>query len=616
MARLSPIGVPQKPTTPLVGGLKPSPITTQPVVGTMGSVAPPQYHTMLNTNPVNPTATNALNTNRVNPTATNYATTASVKPAPLKPTPKTTQPVVRPMNAVAPISKTTEAEIKRKALAGIPLANPDPAKTAMYDKYRTQAVGSNFQTAQKGYGLGYAQDNLGGGFSGFGDEQALNAERGRIATVMANRTKAGLSNAGYAQYLTQLDTSSAPFTEANKKEADARSGYEDYSGKIHDSSKGYRDQYNNSQAKADANNWASATIDDIAKKYGFNYSRDYAKQQAESEAQALRNANEDAKRRNESNKKTGNANIDNNLMNMAEGLDRDYFQKMMAQQQGQVSSGLNGGIASDQDLRLQMNRQAEMGASYRDANMGRMKIDESYNLDDIRLTEQGGLINQQALAREDSLHNTRLQEGFGNLMTEREMANARDQQEWAKMFSELGRNDGLDQQEWARSQDEITRATQDKRYATEDGQFQQGFEYNKGQDTIKNGQWDKQFSYQQGRDNMGDYQWSKEFRQGVANDEQGKYQWSKEFNQNKDQQQVQNGQWSKEFAQGKHEFTTENAWRKYAFNNMSANEKAQLEQNASQFGEDMAWRMYDQEYQGNLATGQYNAELDAYGNTP
>jgi hypothetical protein len=115
---------------------------------------------------------------------------------------------------------------------------------------------------------------------------------------------------------------------------------------------------------------------------------------------------------------------------------------------------------------------------------------------------------------------------------------------------------------------------------------------------------------------MGDYQWSKEFRQGVDENAQDQYRWSKEFNQNKDQQQIQNGQWNQEFQQGKHEYTTDHQWRKTTFNNMSANEKATLAQNASQFGEDMAWRMYDQEYQGNLATGQYNAELDAYGNTP
>jgi hypothetical protein len=549
-----------------------------------------------------------LNTNTTNPTTTGYATIASSKPPVVAPKPAP----VKPMTPLAPISSGTEAEIKRKAIAGEALSNPNANKTAMYDMYRGQAVGSNFASAQQGYGIGYAQDNLGGGFSAFGDEQAIATERARVNTVMANRTKAGLSNSGYDQYLARLDTASSPFAEADKKEADARSEYDAYKGRIDDTNKGYRNDYNESQAKADANKWSSATIDDIAKKYGFDYSRDYAKQQAESEAQALRNANEDAKRRNESNKKTGTANIDNNLMNMAEGLDRNYFQKMMQQQQGQVSSGLNGGIASDQDLRLQMNRQAEMGASYRDANMGKMKIDENYSLDDIRLTEQGGLINQQALAREDSLYNTRLQEGFGNLMTEREMANARDQQEWSKMFSELGRNDGLDQQQWARSQDEVTRATQDKRYATEDGQFQQGFDYNKGQDTIKNDQWDKTFDYQEGRDEKDDYKWSKEFRQGVDNDTREQYRWSKEFNQNKDQTKIQNGQWSQEFQQGKHEYTTDNNWRKTTFNNMSASEKAQLENNKLQFGEDMAWRLYDQEYQGNLATGEYNAEISAY----
>ena len=75
----------------------------------------------------------------------------------------------------------------------------------------------------------------------------------------------------------------------------------------------------------------SATIEDLAKKYGFDYSRDYAKTQAEAEAQAKRNAISEAERRNTSNRDVNMKGIDNNLMSMAENLDRDYFQKYMQQ---------------------------------------------------------------------------------------------------------------------------------------------------------------------------------------------------------------------------------------------------------------------------------------------
>lgn len=240
---------------------------------------------------------------------------------------------------------------------------------------------------------------------------------------------------------------------------------------------GANSSYEQSQAHQDASKWNNATIQDIASKYGFDYSRDYAKQQAEAEAQALRNANQDAQRKNESNKKTGLARIDSNLMNQAEAMDRNYFQEMLGQQQNQVNAGLNAGIASDQDLRLQMARQAEMGASHRDANLGRMQIDENFNLDDLRLTEGMGLINQQALAREDSLYNDRLQQGFGNLMTEREMANS------------------LDQQQWGRSQADINRALQ--LYGMDNAQEQWGqeFQYGKDRDVIKDSQWQQGFDW-------------------------------------------------------------------------------------------------------------------------
>lgn len=281
---------------------------------------------------------------------------------------------------------------------------------------------------QQGWGVGYLDNNVGGGFNQFNNYDALGTEIERINTVMGNRTQQGLGNDAQQNYLNQLNAYYQPYQQQQQNINNAQQGYQD------------------SQARQDANRWNNATIQDIAAKYGFDYSKDYAKQQAEAEAQALRNANLDAQRRNVSNKETGLASIDANLMNQAEAMDRNYFQQMMAQQQNQVNSGLNAGIASDQDLRLQMARQAEMGASHRDANLGRMKINENFNLDDLRLAEAMGLIDQQALAREDSLYNSRLQEGLANLMQERAMANALDQQMWGRSQAEIDR--AMGQQNW------------------------------------------------------------------------------------------------------------------------------------------------------------------------
>lgn len=356
------------------------------------------------------------------------------------------------------LPNSTLESIKQKALAGQQMMTPTPEKQGIYDNIVAQSKGYDKNQHQGGYGIGNLQ-NAGGGFNQFGNVDAMQGEIGRVNQVINNRNEYGLNNDVFTNYLDKLNIHNKPFQDQQNQITQSR------------------DDYANSQQKADADRWTNASIDDIAKKYGFDYSRDYAKRQAESEAQALRNANADAQRRNESNKKVGTQNIDNNLMNMAEGLDRNYFQQMTAQQQNQVGTGMNAGIASDQDLRLQMNRQAEMGASYRDANLGKMKIDEEFNLNDLRLAEAMGLIDQQALAREDSLYNDRLVQGHGQLMDERTMANA------------------LDQQQWGRSQAEIDRAYDQQNVLRQAGQWQSQFDYGKERDQVADSQWQSTFDW-------------------------------------------------------------------------------------------------------------------------
>lgn len=297
-----------------------------------------------------------------------------------------------------------------------------------------------------------------------------------------------------------------------------------------------QNSYNNSQAKADANKWNNATIQDIAAKYGFDYSRDYAKQQAEAEAQALRNANANASRQNESLNKLNKTAIDNNLMNEAEALDRNYFQKYLTQAQDQTNSGLNAGIASDQDLRLQMNRQAEMGDSYRDASLGKMQEDQRFSNTGISLTEALGLINQQALAREDSLYNDRLQQGLGNLINER------------NYFS------GLDQQEWQRSQTGMDRAMQ--LYQTDLGQanYQSGDAYNRLQDSIAN-------KFQQSQ-----FDWSKRMDESAltGNFNSQRTLAGQQFDWGKSQDLISNQQWEKQFNEDVRQFGLQYALQKQA----------------------------------------------------
>jgi hypothetical protein len=203
----------------------------------------------------------------------------------------------------------------------------------------------------------------------------------------------------------------------------------------------------NPTAQVDFNQYKtqSATIDDIAKKYGFDYSRDYAKRQAEAEAQAKRNAVLDSQRKNSSNKDINLKSIDNNLMNTADSLDRNYFQKYMQQAQNQTNNGLNAGIAADQDLRLGMARQAEMGAAYRDANLGRMQENSRFTNEDLRLAESLGLINSDALAREDGLYNDRLQQAFQNVQAINNFNQSDNLAAYQGALQQRGQNIGMDQ---------------------------------------------------------------------------------------------------------------------------------------------------------------------------
>lgn len=178
------------------------------------------------------------------------------------------------------------------------------------------------------------------------------------------------------------------------------------------------------QVNTDQYRTQSATVEDIASKYGFDYTREDAKRQAEAEAQARRNAIEEAKRKNESLKQENVKSIDNNIMSAAEGMDHSYFQKYLQQQQGQVNNGLNAGIAADQNLRLAMNRQAQMGDVYRDANLGKMKENNRYSNQALALLDQLGLVNQQAVARESSLYNDQLKYLAGMAMQTDQMNQA------------------------------------------------------------------------------------------------------------------------------------------------------------------------------------------------
>lgn len=120
--------------------------------------------------------------------------------------------------------------------------------------------------------------------------------------------------------------------------------------------------------------------------------------------------------------------------------------------------------------------------------------------------------------------------------------------------------------------------------------------YSRERDLIGDQRYNQQFNYQAGRDKVGDNQWQQQFNYGKSRDAVGDSRWNQEFNQ------------------GNQRYAQEKAWREYTYKNMSAADKAQMSQNASQFGEEMAWKMYSQEYQGELQKSLSQNELAAYAN--
>lgn len=297
-----------------------------------------------------------------------------------------------------------------------------------------------------------------------------------------------------------------------------------------------------------------ASIEDIAAKYGIDFSRDYAKRQAEAEAQAKRLAVEAQQRQNATSKQENLQSIDNSVRDASQGIDRNYFLQGLQQAQNQTNSGLNAGIAADQNLRLTMAQQAELAPIYRDAALATTQENNRFSNKELELLDQLGLINTESLAREESLFSDRLWKGMESAMqlTESERAQNNNFAQW--MLSQRGQN-----------LDNIQSQNQLKENA----------------------------------------------RQFDANLDWNKYQYANMSAAERSQSQLAYAQ----LAQEKAQFASEDAWRKYQYNNLSASDKARMDQDIKQFGQEMAWRKYELEYSSKmgLATAQAQAGM-SYGN--
>jgi hypothetical protein len=186
--------------------------------------------------------------------------------------------------------------------------------------------------------------------------------------------------------------------------------------------------YNNSQEHKNGQKWQNATINDVAKKYGFDFSKGYANQQAEAIAAAQRNQYNAASRANQSMNAQALRDIDSNLKEGLTGTEDNFFQSYLAQRQQQANRGLNAGIQADQDTRLGMNQQKVFAGLYRDAGNNRAKEMDRFNNESLTIKEALALVEQKKLADAQKMYQDLLTQGYGILGQERGWYNQLDQQ--------------------------------------------------------------------------------------------------------------------------------------------------------------------------------------------
>lgn len=148
------------------------------------------------------------------------------------------------------------------------------------------------------------------------------------------------------------------------------------------------------QVNLDNYNTELASIQDLSDKYGFDYSREYAERQASILAQAQRDEIDAARARQEY--ETESAQVD---------LEHDFFEQYLATQQDLSNSGLNAGIASDRNTRLDMSRQYALSDILANQQLSGQEMDAALRT-----------ITAEELTYAEKLYQERMQQGFGNAM--------------------------------------------------------------------------------------------------------------------------------------------------------------------------------------------------------
>ncbi|WP_394139543.1 hypothetical protein [Cytobacillus oceanisediminis] len=136
--------------------------------------------------------------------------------------------------------------------------------------------------------------------------------------------------------------------------------------------------------------------------------------------------------------------------------------------------------------------------------------------------------------------------------------------------------------------------------------------YSRGRDSIMDSRYLDEVAYGRGRDAENDRRYYGELDYAKSRDRADDRWRNKEWDYQVGRDKVADERYQNETEWNQQREKMEYAWRKYTYNNMSKSEKAQLDWAKQQYGEDAAWRMFEMEYNGELAKSQSQAELDYY----
>jgi hypothetical protein len=193
--------------------------------------------------------------------------------------------------------------------------------------------------------------------------------------------------------------------------------------------------YQNSAAAKAAQAYQGGTIQSVANKYGLNITHAYADNQANVAAQAQINAQNAARRQNDSSNKLNMQQIIDGYRNSASSLDKGYFQQYLGQGQSQVNRGLTGGMVADQNARLAMNKQGELAGLWRTRNQSTATEGERYANTAQTIAEALTQIQKEKAANAEKMYQDNLYKGYDVLSSDRNYGLQLDNSGWSKYMA-------------------------------------------------------------------------------------------------------------------------------------------------------------------------------------